>query len=78
MKLTIETCDNGYILMWREEDEKGEPCFCKKVIEGAEDDEKETMKRVLYAIAEHLGVNYDKWSGENLNIAWNKKGHKVD
>ena len=42
-----------------------------------ENDEKETLKKLLEAIASECGYDYDKWGQENLNITFDKKGHKV-
>jgi hypothetical protein len=39
--------------------------------------EKETIKLLLYRIAEEFGEGYDKFGKENLNITFDRKGHKV-
>jgi hypothetical protein len=39
--------------------------------------EKETLQLLLYRIAEEFGFGYDKFSKENINITFDKKGHKV-
>ncbi|MEO5366085.1 MAG: hypothetical protein H7831_06970 [Magnetococcus sp. WYHC-3] len=41
-------------------------------------DEQDCMKRLLEAVAEHFGYSYDKFKSDNLNISWDRKGHKVD
>jgi hypothetical protein len=43
-----------------------------------EDGEKEALEKLLYAIAEALGITYDKWKDNNLNITFNKKGSKME
>jgi hypothetical protein len=36
------------------------------------------MADMLYAIAESFGYVYNKYGTENLNISYDKKGHKVE
>lgn len=43
-----------------------------------EDDVTKALKRLLERIAEELGYGYDKWIKENINITFDKKGHKVE
>jgi hypothetical protein len=76
MELKIEEVNNGYILSHEAEIEDGKFKVLKDVIE-EERDEKETIKRLLEKIAEYFGVHYDKYAKDNLNILWNKKGHKL-
>lgn len=84
--LTIEETENGYILSWEEEifDDGDKPItkVVKKVIEEENDplDEtphgRETMTRLLEAVAEYFCYTYERYGNKNLNIKWDKKGHK--
>ena len=77
--INIEKITNGYILKWEEEIEEKVYKGYKYVIEGEEDmNSNETMKRLLEYIAEHFGQQYDKWGKENLNITFDKEGHKYE
>ena len=75
-ELKIEKIENGFILSHEEEMDEGKFEIIKEVIE-EDDEEKETMTQLLERIAEYFGIRYDKYSADNLNIAWNKKGHKL-
>ncbi len=70
MKLTIESCDNGFILQKHSEGNT------KSVI--YDDDEREAMKILLTEVAEYFGETYDKFKEDNLNITFSKKGHKIE
>ena len=70
MKIIIKDADNGYIIETIYEEQKD--VF---VIED-NDDEQELTKRLLEKIAELTGVTYDKWGKNNLNITFDKEGHK--
>lgn len=81
LKIEIEKVENGFILTWDEneciDDEEG--CKrCREVIEENESDENEAYTKLLERIADFFGKNYDRYSQTNLNIGWNKKGHKVE
>lgn len=80
LELKITQVNNGYILTSAEKDEDEISYENKEVIEDNDDndDKKEAMKRMLERVAEYFGECYDKWSSENLNISWNKKGSKID
>lgn len=69
--LNIKSVNNGYQLVWRGDEIE------IQVIENINDNDEETMTRMLTAVAEHFGYNYDKFSDKNLNISFDKKGHKV-
>lgn len=92
MKLTIEQTNNGYILSWQEEGLERRPSLSaisetypetlvfreqKEVIEGDEEDNK-VIEKLLYRVAEFFGAPYEKYGENNLNISWNKKGHKLE
>jgi hypothetical protein len=76
MELKIEKVKNGYILSHDDEIEENKFETVKEIIEECED-EKETIGRLLERIADFYGVKYDKFAEDNLNISWNKKGHKL-
>jgi hypothetical protein len=75
-ELKIEKIENGYVLSREEEIEDGKFKTIKDVVEEREDDEKETMTRLLERVAEYFGIQHDKFAADNLNIIWNKKGSK--
>ena len=78
MELKIEETNNGFILIWEEEREDGTPRVMKEVIEEDEfGDEKISMSKLLEKVSDFFGITYDKWGAENLNIKWDKKGHKI-
>jgi hypothetical protein len=65
--LSIMQVNNGFLL---------EDSFGITVIEddlNAED----TMCRLLTKVAECYGYSYDKFSSTNLNVSFDKPGHKV-
>lgn len=82
--IEIFRASNGFVLKkyWYEtDDEQG-----NKVIENDteifgqeenEESERECIVNLLYAIAENYGFEYDKYSENNLNIDFKKKGHKL-
>jgi len=74
-ELNIRQCENGYIL-WRPSDTEQDTDDI--IVVESEDDDNEAMVKVLYKIAELLGYQYDKYSSENLNIDFSKKGHKLE
>jgi hypothetical protein len=63
----------------QEVDEHGNKIYSQEVelIEET-DNEKADLQRLLECIAEKCGYSYDKFGSENLNITFDKKGHKVD
>ncbi len=75
--MKIEKIENGFVLSHKEEIEDGKFKTTKEVIEEADNDEKETMTRLLERVAEYFGIQYDKFAADNLNITWNKKGGKL-
>jgi len=40
-------------------------------------DEHDLFRRLLERVAEHFGYEYNKYGFENLNIKFDKPGHKV-
>jgi len=76
-ELKIIQAENGYILeSWCEdEDDKITKAFV--LVEETENDAT-CLKNMLLLVAEHFGYMYDKFSSENINITFDKKGHKVE
>jgi hypothetical protein len=72
----IIKADNGFVIEYQEETEDNRFETKRIVVEGG--DEQEEMTGLLYAIAEFFGENYNKFAGDNLNITWDKKGHKIE
>ena len=40
-------------------------------------DEQHCFTKLVYALAEHFSLGYDKFSEDNLKITWDKKGDKL-
>ena len=77
--ITIQETDNGYIITNKYTVEDGkEEIGSYRVVEDYDDDEQDTIARLLYEIAVCLGVEYNKWSKGNLSISWDKKGYKLE
>ena len=83
-KITIQTALNGYIVThhyFDEVDEDGKEKYKDEVeIFESKDEENnnDALVKTLYFVAELLGIQHDKYSSNNLNIAFDKKGRKVD
>lgn len=75
-ELKIEKINNGFILSYEAESDEDKIEIVREVIEEC-DDENETMTRLLERVGEYFGSHYDKYAENNLNITWNKKGHKL-
>jgi hypothetical protein len=77
----IRTKGNGYIVVdtYLEEIDEGNKIYSQDIdlIEDTGDD-KDALKRLLESVAEKCGFSYDKYGKENLNITFDKKGHKVE
>lgn len=72
--IKIRRANNGFVLEYpQEEDYLNLP----DVIE-CQDNEKETMANLFYDIAEYFGIMPNKYGNENLNISWDKEGHKYE
>lgn len=76
--IKIRRIENGFVVAYDDFSEEGEEIEVETVFEEEDDEEKPCMTKLLYFVAEHFGQMYDKWDGENLNITWDKKGHKMD
>lgn len=79
MNIEITHAENGYMVEYessiRSDNGQIEKTFF--VFEYA-DDAKLALTRLFEWMAERDGYGYDKFGTENLNITWDKKGHKVD
>jgi len=89
----ITKADNGFILKWKEEideetskncyevfEEKyyfSEDIFVDKELVGVEE-EKVAFTDLVYGLAKHFNIPYEKYGDKNLRISWDKKGHKID
>ena len=76
---------NGFIVkhyIYEDDDEKGNKLYteCEEVIEEEEKDnsDKLALKELLFKVAHLCGYQYDKYGEENLEINFDKKGHKLD
>ena len=77
-ELKIVEAENGYILSFDVlMDEDGRTELCQNVIE-ENSDTNDLFRRLLETVAEHFGMEYDKWKSDNLNITFDKKGHECE
>jgi len=76
-ELKIVEANNGYILSHDVEQDENVWIEEIDVVEET-DDTNDLFRRLLEKVAEHFGMQYDKFSSENLNITFDKKGHKVE
>jgi hypothetical protein len=74
----IKKADNGFLIEYEEMDDENTAIVRRIVVEDFEDDEKKNIADMLYKVADFFGVCYDKWSDKNLDINWDKKGHKLE
>ena len=77
MELKIKKAQNGFIISWKEEIEDNIFREVSEVIEGRES-EQEEMRRLLEFVAGNFGFHYSKYGNDNINITFDKKGHKVE
>jgi len=76
-KIEIKTTDNGYIVSVRYKDHESQNCEMTYAVEEIAGDEQETVSKLLLKIASLLGFEYDKFSENNINISFDRKGHKL-
>lgn len=77
-ELKIIEANNGYILSSMILiDDDGELELFQEVIE-ERDDTNELFRRLLERVAAYFGMEYNKFGSDNLNITFDKKGHKVE
>ena len=77
-ELKIVEAENGYILSFDVlMDEDGRMELCQNVIE-ENGDTNDLFRRLLENVAEHFGMEYNKWKSDNLNITFDKKGHECE
>jgi len=77
----LRVVENGYIISYEEiMDEHTAQCTkVEFLVEDNEYDEfgdlpKKTIEKVLYKVAELLGVTFEPLKNDNLNITWDKYG----
>ena len=76
-ELKIVEANNGYVLS--RDVEQDENVWIEEIdVVEETDDTNDLFRRLLEKVAEHFGMQYDKFSSENLNITFDKKGHKVE
>ena len=79
MELKIKSINNGFLVSWVEDwssEENKDIRQQQEAIVG--EDDKELLKNLFEFIAGHAGYIYDRFSKDNLNITFDKKGHKFD
>ena len=74
--LKIKECETGFVLMYGVEtrDDVWETVYVPIEDSG---DEHDLFRRLLERVADHFGYEYNKYGFENLNIKFDKTGHKV-
>lgn len=83
-RLIITACENGYFLRAETEhfdEERGvavneAPTLTIAAPDGWDD--RAAVEALLMAVAEWDGCQENKYATDNLRIAWDRKGHKVD
>jgi len=76
-ELKIEGSDDGFVLIYQTEVRDG---IWETEYVPVEDlgDEQDLFRRLLDRVAEYFGMEYNKWNPSNLNITFDKRGHKVE
>lgn len=80
-KIEIQPVDDGFIvkhIFWRDDASVGKKIYDEEISLIKEDDIKKAIEELLYFIAGKYGFRYDKFSKENINIRFDKKGHKAE
>jgi len=75
-ELKIIEAENGYILESEYYETDIRLVKEYKVVEDVHSEP--DLIRLLENVAEHFGYGYDKWGKENINITFDKPGHKVE
>lgn len=82
--IEIGKTHNSYFLKnywWEDSNEQGNKLIDSDItvfeIEDAEDGDRKAFIRLVYSLAEHLGFMNDKYGEHNLDVNFNKKGHKL-
>lgn len=78
-KITITEAENGYIVTIKNSFENDDDVVDGTMFLVQGDTEgRETMKNLLYQVADLLDETYDKFSASNLNITYDRVGHKAE
>jgi len=79
-KLTITSCENGFILKDEYIDSKGDKDTCNSVIQANDEfvDDVDTLTKLLHAVNDVFGMSYDKFGKDNLKVSYDLKGHKLE
>ena len=80
-ELLITKAGNGFILKheYQLDDNKVKAEY--NLIEGDDsfiDGEEDMFRRLLEEVADFFGLQYNKFESNNLNIKFDKKGHKLE
>ena len=88
-EIKVKKAENGFVLEYQEEIEDG--IIMTRHIAIEEDYSEELKERyktnleqniafgkLFEQLANYFGLIYDKYGKENLNISFDKKGHKLD
>ena len=77
MKITIENCENGWIISFNEEQQDGKYIEVKELILDKVEDGIRGITYLLKAVNDHFG-SYDKYKNDNLRISWDLEGNKYE
>ena len=75
-ELKIIETTNGYILESEYNESETKVVKSYDVIEDINNDDRIDLARLLIKVAEHFGYKYEKYGKENINITFDKPGHK--
>ena len=78
--IEIKEVSNGFIvkqIYCESVNDNGVELFAENV-KVIEDGDRTALKRLLEQIAEWMGHDYDKFGSENINITFDKVGHKCE
>lgn len=76
IKTTIREAENGWIVIQEIKTDEGVDTH-RHVVE-YDDGDNEGMAKLLKLVAELNGCKYNKYRDDNLNISFDKKGHKLE
>jgi hypothetical protein len=85
-EMNIKKIKNGFIVEMHSDEESLPVIEVIEEIETASDgelfrtndEEKMALGKLLIRVAEYFGMQYDKFSNNNLSITFNKKGGKLE
>jgi hypothetical protein len=82
--IEIAKLDDGSFIIktyqWERTEDDGRKVYTDtlETVEADDKSDNETLKKLLFAISEKCGYMYNKYGKENMNITFDKLGHKID